>query len=185
MGPEAARRLAGSYLAEALPRRWRHVQGVASRAEVLSGHIEEGALLVVAAWLHDVGYAPDLAVHQFHPLDGARALRELGGDPRLCNLVAFHSAAAYEASALGLGDELQSEFSDESSLTRDLVWYLDMTTNPDGATVTFDDRMAEVRDRYPVNHYVIRALEKGMIDRRSAVDRAQAWLADMGLSTQV
>ena len=161
------------------------MEGVGLRAEKLSAHLEDGPLLVAAAWLHDVGYAPALATHLFHPLDGARALRELVGDQRLCGLVAYHSAAAFEASALGLADELRTEFSDEEGLTRDLLWYLDMTTSPDGETVTFDDRMNEVRTRYPDDHYVIRALDAGMTERRLAVDRAETWLAEAGLAAQV
>jgi hypothetical protein len=30
--------------------------------------------LVAAAWLHDIGYAPELAKTGFHPLDGSAAL---------------------------------------------------------------------------------------------------------------
>lgn len=185
MDPDAARRLAKSHLADVLPRRWQHVQGVGGRADMLSSHLDEGPLLAAAAWLHDVGYAPDLAAQRFHPLDGARVVRELGGGPRLCGLIAYHSAAAHEAAALGLSGELAAEFSDESSLTRDLLWYLDMTTSPDGEAVTFDDRMADVRDRYSVDHYVIRALDESMADRSAAVARVDSWLSEVGLVGQV
>lgn len=185
MDPDAARGLAERHLAGGLPRRWRHVQGVGSRADAVRDHIDDGALLACAAWLHDLGYAPNLATHRFHPLDGARAVRERGGDARLCGLIAFHSAAAHEAAALGLADELLAEFSDESSLARDLLWYLDMTTSPDGEAVTFDARMANVRDRYAVDHYVIRALDEGMADRSAAVARVEAWLAEADLVGQV
>ena len=34
--------------------------------------------LVAAAWLHDIGYAPELVETGFHPLDGARYLRREG-----------------------------------------------------------------------------------------------------------
>ncbi len=45
--------------------------------------------LVAAAYLHDIGYAPELAITGFHPLDGARhlrvtrarAARRIGGSP--------------------------------------------------------------------------------------------------------
>lgn len=68
---------------------------------------------------------------------------------------------------------------------RDLLWYLDMTTSPDGERVSFDDRMAEVRERYPSDHYVSRALDGSMADRRGAVDRAESWLSSVGLAGQV
>ncbi|MCM3849556.1 phosphohydrolase [Pseudonocardia sp. DR1-2] len=176
--------MAERLLAIALPRRWSHVQGVASRAEVVGPHLVGGPVLVAACWLHDVGYAPDLAATRFHPLDGARALREWGADDLICGLVAFHSAAAHEADVLGLLDELRA-FEDPQGLVRDLLWYLDMTTSPDGERVSFDDRIAEVRERYPAEHYVIRALDGSMAARRGAVNRAEAWLSSAGLADQV
>ena len=54
-----AREIARSALAEALPRRWEHVQGVAGKAERVSASLAlSGDVLVSAAWLHDIGYAP-------------------------------------------------------------------------------------------------------------------------------
>lgn len=87
-----ARELAAISMADELPRRWAHVQAVAAKAENLRpimGH--EADVLVAAAWLHDVGYASSAADSGFHPSDGARLLRSLGADPRLCGLVAYHS----------------------------------------------------------------------------------------------
>lgn len=44
----------------------------------------ERATLVVAAWLHDIGYAPEIGHTLFHPLDGARlpVRARLTGDGR-------------------------------------------------------------------------------------------------------
>ncbi|WP_222131274.1 HD domain-containing protein [Pseudonocardia sp. C8] len=180
MHGDSDRDLARLYLERALPRRWRHVQGVARRAEAVAGHLDDGELLVTAAWLHDIGYAPELAETGFHPLDGARALRELGVGARLWGLVAHHSAAVHEAQALGMADELD-EFADERGLVRDLLWFFDMTTSPDGGPVTFAQRMADIRDRYPPGHYVIRSLGPSLHDRRAAVERAGRWLHAVGL----
>jgi len=99
-------------------------------------------------------------------------------------LVAFHSSAASEAQAFGVADEL-AEFADERTPTRDLLWYLDMSTGPHGEVVSFEYRMTEVRERYPADHYVIRALDLGMGERVAAVERAQAWLSSVGLAGQV
>ena len=50
-----------------------HVQGVAARAGNLASVLGADAdLLEAAAWLHDIGYAPGLAVTGLHALDGAR-----------------------------------------------------------------------------------------------------------------
>ena len=68
-------------------------------------------ILVAAAWLHDIGYAPELVETGFHPLDGARYLRRAGVDGQVVSLVAYHSCAQIEAEVRGLGDELASEFS--------------------------------------------------------------------------
>src|SRR4029453_14673088 len=98
---------------------------------------DEADLLVMAAWLHDIGYGRKLVDTGFHPLDGARYLRQLGVDTRLCGLVANHSGAVREAELRGLAGEM-AEFPDENSFPRDGVWYCDMTTSPAGEPVTFD-----------------------------------------------
>src|SRR4051794_32755255 len=73
-----ARRESSVLLSEQLPRRWKHVQGVARRAVTAAPLFTEaeGQLLVAAGVLHDVGYSPEIAHARFHPLDGARHLRE-------------------------------------------------------------------------------------------------------------
>ena len=68
-------------------------------------------LLEAAAWLHDIGYAPGLAVTGFHPLDGARYLRDAQhADAMLCRLAAHHSCAIIEAGERGLAGVLGREF---------------------------------------------------------------------------
>src|ERR1035441_6138524 len=65
--------------ARAAPRRrWAHVQGVAARARSLAPAVgADAGLLEAAAWLHDIGYLPDLAGTGLHGLDGARYLRDI------------------------------------------------------------------------------------------------------------
>jgi hypothetical protein len=53
---------------------------------------DDREILVAAAWLHDIGYAPGLAETGFHPLDGARWLRTAGFGDRLAGLVAYTPA---------------------------------------------------------------------------------------------
>lgn len=104
--------LAKSLLSEVLPRRWKHCLGVAERARTIALILgEDAALLEAAAVLHDIGYAPDLAKTGFHPLDGARYLRDIANaDERVVHLVAHHSCAWMEAEARGLREELEGEF---------------------------------------------------------------------------
>lgn len=72
---------------------------------MLGGQLVE----VVGEYLGNVGYAPDLVVTGFHPLDGARWTRDQGMDARLARLVAHHSCARYEARVRGLLDVLLAE----------------------------------------------------------------------------
>lgn len=140
--------------------RWKHVVGVAAAARAISStvHPGEAGLLVAAAWLHDVGYSPEIAYTGFHPLDGARYLRGMGAPMRLCALVAHHSAAAVEAGVRGLAGALEAEFTADRSVVADALTYCDMTTGPTGATVTVEDRLVEVVHRYPEGHPVHEAM---------------------------
>lgn len=88
----AARTLASVELAESLPKRWAHVQGVARQAvrAVPLFDREDGDVLVAVAFLHDVGYSPGLQRTGFHPIDGANVLADRGFPSKLCALVAHH-----------------------------------------------------------------------------------------------
>jgi hypothetical protein len=160
---DRAKELAGDLLADALPRRWTHVQAVGWKAEGIGPWVvgQDAATLAVAAWLHDVGYAPTVAKTGFHPLDGARWPRSAGVDERITGLVAHHSCALLEAEERGLAEVLRAEFSEEESATADALWYCDMTTGPDGQPVAVEDRIAEVTSRYgpddPVTRFIVRA----------------------------
>ncbi|MFD3438822.1 HD domain-containing protein [Streptomyces sp. NPDC058685] len=143
--------LAASLLAEPLPRRWKHSQGVAERARTIAPILGRDAdLLEASAILHDIGYASDLAKTGFHPLDGARYLRDVAdADERLVRLVANHSCAWMEAEARGLSGELAEEFPEEgNSLLTDALCYCDMNTTPDGMPTNPVDRVNEIAGRY-------------------------------------
>jgi hypothetical protein len=153
---EWARDLARRLLAEPLPRRWAHSQGVGRKAESIA-HIvgADAEVLVCAAWLHDVGYAPDLVKSGFHPLDGARYLRDVEqAHDLLCRLVANHTYASVEARHRGLAEELTTEFPIVDGLIADVLVYCDMTTSPDGDPVDADTRLSEISARYGPGHIV-------------------------------
>ncbi|MGH3623091.1 MAG: HD domain-containing protein [Sciscionella sp.] len=75
---------------------------------------DDAELLVAAAILHDLGYAPALAHSGFHPLDGAHYLTSVDASDRVANLVTHHSCAYREAELRGLANEL-AVFTDEES----------------------------------------------------------------------
>ena len=129
--------LARALLADSLPRRWSHVQGVAARARTLKPSLGADAdLIEAAAWLHDIGYLPELAHTGLHGLDGARYLRDVQhADPMLCRLVAHHSYAVIEAEERGLADVLTREFAPPPQPLADALTFCDMTTSPDGEQV--------------------------------------------------
>lgn len=145
-----ARTLAAQLLAEPLPLHWAHTQGVASMADLLADVLGNDAeLLTAAAWLHDIGYAPDLTKTGMHQLDGARYLRDIeAADPRLCALVAHHTCASIEARLRGLHAELEAEFPPVGGLLEDALTYCDMTTTPEGQLTDVTDRLNEILDRY-------------------------------------
>lgn len=168
--------VAEEKLALSLPRRWRHVQGVARQVRRL-GELSapDFEVLEAAALLHDVGYAPDLVDTGSHPIDGARYLASIDAPKRIVDLVAHHSAARQDAELLEL-EHLLDVYEDEQTPVRDALWWADMTTGPDGQAMTFTERMDEVRARYGPDHPVSRAIERSWDIRQSAVDRMEALL---------
>ena len=133
---------------------------------------EDRELLVSAAVLHDIGYAPSLARCGFHPLDGARALVGLGAPRRVAALVAHHSCAIVEARLRGLDEDL-GVFHDEGGAVRDALWYCDLTTNPVGERVAAADRLAEIVMRYGEGHVVTRFVELARPELLGAVERTE------------
>ncbi len=173
-----AEEIARELLAIPLPRRWAHIQGVAGQARNLAPILGEDAdLLEAAAWLHDVGYSPELIDTGFHPLDGARYLRDVqNADQMLCRLVANHTGALIEAEERGLAGALVTEFPPASLLLSDALTYCDMTTGPDGQPLSVDERLAGIRARYGPGHVVHRAIERSSGELRIAVSTIDGFL---------
>ncbi|MGW2691665.1 HD domain-containing protein [Streptomyces sp. NPDC001296] len=151
---------------------------MAARASEASAAVseEDRDLLVAAAWLHDIGYAPELRDTGFHPLDGARHLESLGAPSRLVRLVAHHSGAAYEAEQRGLTAELDV-YEREDSPVLDALIYADMTTGPAGQPFDFDQRIDEILVRYEAGSEVHDAISKARPYLGAAVERTRSRLA--------
>ncbi|MFD7737712.1 HD domain-containing protein [Streptomyces sp. MJM8645] len=178
--PQWARRIAEQELADTLPRRWSHSQGVAHQAEQLAAIAgPDAGLLVAAAVLHDVGYAPRLALTGFHPLDGARFLRDQhGADARLVRLVANHSLALLEAEERGLRQALEHEFPMlADQVLVDALIFCDMTTTPDGTPTGARDRVTEILVRYGACTLVGRFIQLAQPEIEAAVARTEHRLA--------
>lgn len=137
----------------------------------------ESEMVVAAAWLHDIGYAPELADTGFHPLDGARYLRSSGAPERLCRLVANHTHAGVEAEARGLADTLADEFPVENSAVADALTFADLTTGPTGSPVSVEARLKEILERYEPGHVVHESIRRAAPDLIATVRRVEARLA--------
>lgn len=163
-------------LAELPESRRAHSVAVGERVASLASRLAPAvrAEVVAAGVLHDVGYSPSWVVLGFHPLDGAAGLRERGFSPLVCDLVSTHTGALWEADERGLDVELFDGFRcdrDDIALLRRVVTWADLTTGPTGQLVTVDERLSEIRARYPDEHPVSRF-----------VSRRRAELLSLGLA---
>lgn len=178
MADQDARGLCRSLLETELPRRWAHCQGVARQAASISHALGAcGAVVESAAWLHDIGYAATLVSSGFHPLDGARYLRDSAlGDRPLWTLVAHHTCALIEAEERGIGGVLAAEFpiGDADPFAVAALTYCDMTTGPDGRLTDVEQRISEILTRYPPDGVVHRSISRAAPSLRAQVAKVRA-----------
>ena len=175
---EAAEQVARRHLEVALPQRWMHVEAVARKAAKLADVLFAGAdaeALTAAAWLHDLGYAPDIRDTGFHPLDGAVWLRKTGFENRVCALVAYHTCADIEAAERGFADSLKI-FPRESSLVADALLYADMRTGPGGQDLSIGARLDEIVSRYGEGSSVARFVRRARPVILEAAQRVETQL---------
>ena len=167
-----AEEIARGLLETSLPRRWAHTQGVAAKARSLAPVLGKDAdLIEAAAWLHDIGYSADLVGTGFHPLDGARYLRDAWrASPLLCRLVANHTGALIEAEERGLAAQLAAEFPAVDGVLSDALTFCDVTTDPYGRPTTVEERLAEIHARYGPGHLVSRSIARSSDQLRNAAD---------------
>jgi len=178
---EGARELARTFLEPELPRRWAHTVGVAGQAATLAPRLSAPAeVLEAAAWLHDIGYVKALDRIGFHPIDGARHLREIGfGDRVLWTLVAHHTCAHIEADLRGVDNVLEDEFPADAvdPFLVSALTYCDMTTGPDGQPMEVEERITEVLTRYGPDDLVYQAISKAAPTLRRQTEQIAAVLA--------
>lgn len=167
-----ARALASERLSLAMPQRWSHVQGVAGTASGVAPQLlaRDVDAVIAAAWLHDVGYSPGLAVTGFHPVDGARFARSAGMPELVVSLIAHHSGANAEAIERGLTAELD-EFDPPPSDVLDVVTYADMTTAPNGSPTDAETRVSEILSRYSSEDPVHAAVSRSSLELLASVAR--------------
>ncbi len=145
---------------------------------------DDRAWLIAAAYLHDVGYSPDLACTGFHALDGAGFLRGEGQE-RLAALVAHHSGAGHEALERRLSASLAT-FPQERSRVADALTYCDVTTSFDGKPVSPEARLIDIKRRHGADHVVARLAQAAWPAIVEAVERTELLLtrADVRFSVR-
>ncbi|WIX81679.1 HDIG domain-containing protein [Amycolatopsis carbonis] len=164
-----------------LGQRWSHVQAVAKRAENLARAVaaEDRQTLVASGWLYDIGYSHEIKHTGFHPLDGARFLRQMGWPDDIVNLVAHHSGARFEAEQRGLTEDLK-EFPFADSDLLDALVAADLTTGPQGQSLTYDERIEEILQRYPEDDPVHKTWKFAAPILEESILRVQSRLAEVG-----
>jgi hypothetical protein len=174
---DEARAVTGELLSR-LPNRLAHSLAVGDTCQLVADRArvrrDLGGLASVAAYLHDIGYSSRLKQSGFHPIDGARYLRDIGWGA-LVPYVARHSQAFIQAEILGLS---LGEFRRVRGIVQDLVDYSDVRTGPVGQRMTPDERLAEIAERHggdssgqavPRRRPYVRALV-GRMERRCGGD---------------
>ena len=149
-------------LSELPKERQAHTREVGRKAESVAGLVLPWLRgdLVVAATLHDIGYA-----HRdtgFHALDGARFLLSVGFSKTVCALVGRHSASEVEAEVRGIRLAVFEEFAVEVDLgaAHSVIAWADMTTSPTGETITVEERLDEIQSRYGPEALVTKFIDR-------------------------
>lgn len=191
--------------------RWHHSCAVAARAGEAAGTVPapQRAVLLAAAWLHDIGYAPGVRDTGFHPLDGARYLRAHHWPEPIPTLVAHHSGARYvipfSAAAgadllgefpiphldVGAGSDARSDAYSNAGAQgdapswvgflelADALTWADQSTCPDGQPSTLDQRLEDMLRRHGPGSPNARAHRHREAHLRGALDRVEARRAAM------
>ena len=161
----AASTLASRMLAD-VGSRLAHSERVAEQAASVRSLLSDpwGTSLVDAAWLHDIGYGELARSTGFHPLDGARWLREHRWPAEVCRLVAWHTRAGTEARLRGLERELAAEFAPPPPDAQAALTWADLTSSPDGERCTAVFRIEEILSRYVDSSLVHRATTANVAD---------------------
>lgn len=169
--PERASRIAAEFLS-GLGSRWDHVRSVGRLADDLlsSGRIVPA--VAVAAWLHDLGYAPALVSSGLHSVDGAAYLRNVGAPSEVVSMVAWHTGAGFEAEERGLVDAL-ARFPKPDPDHLAALTLLDLVVGPDGRYTSPRERVAEILSRYDDSSAVHRAVTRSRPHLLAAADAAR------------
>lgn len=151
---EEAKQLVDTLLADNL-NRTAHIYGVVSIVKDLCVQYglseEETNLAIQSAYLHDIGYAEDLNLNNFHAVDGFEFLKKNGWHD-VVSMVALHHT--YSGLLAKMSREDLTHYYSKYPLTEEFMKYFfivteaDLQTSGKGITVSFEERIADIQDRY-------------------------------------
>lgn len=135
-----------------------------------------GEAVVTAAWLHDIGYSPEVKDTGMHAIDGAAYLRDRGWPGEVVSLVANHTGAWSEAQSRGLTSQLEM-FAPPLQDDLDALTLCDLLVGPDGSPTTPALRIEEILERYAPAHPVNEAVSRSRSDLMARAARGWARLS--------
>lgn len=153
--------------------RWLHVERVAATADELARLGRLGPNVLPAAWLHDIGYGPELLQTGMHAIDGALFLDRSGAPAEIVSLVAFHTGAEFEAEERGMVDAL-AQFDRPEQEALDLLILADLLSGSAGERVSLPERFDGIFGRYEPQHPVHRAVTRSRPYLEECAKRAAA-----------
>jgi hypothetical protein len=169
-----------AHLLGGLETRLNHSAAVVAQIDRVAGLVEPEwrAAVKDAAWLHDVGYSPELVETGFHPLDGARWLRDHNWPAKTSSLVAWHTEPLEEARRHGLARQLAAEFDQPARQAAAALTWADLTSSPSGQRWDAERRLADILHRYPPSSLVHEATRASLPSLRRAVQEIEDLLGD-------
>ena len=155
-----AQNLAQTLLADD-PTRLAHVRGAGTIAGLVTGalHVDQPEIIVAAAWLHDIGYAPAIARTGFHPVDGALFLAREGWPDPVVLMVAHHSHAAILAPHYGVQHHM-ALLEHVRGPADDIITFSDLRAGPNGLGAEPRDRVDDMRRRHANSTVVPHAIRE-------------------------
>lgn len=142
-------------------------------------------VVVTAAWLHDIGYSPEVKDTGMHAIDGAAYLRERGWPAEVVGLVAHHTGAWSEAASRGLSQRLDA-FTPPHEDHLDALTLCDLLVGPEGRRTSPALRVEEILRRYAPSHPVNEAVMRSRSELMARASRGWSRLsADVRAATSL
>lgn len=148
--------------------RYLHILGVVQEMKELVSNLKIDSSvkneLIIAAYLHDIGYSHLLNRTKFHPLDGALFAFERKFSKSIVSAVLFHSGAEFDIKKLHpkyseFFERYRDSLTEKDNLFIDLVTICDLHRSPKGEHVSYLERVEEIKDRFGERHNVYLLME--------------------------